>query len=136
MIITGTSEKLISEVKQYIHLKFQIKDLGQLKYFLGLEVARSTDDIFRNQRKYALEMLEEHHLLDCKPAKTPMKMKHKLGLSAEPALLDSLHYMRLVGKLIYLTITRPDLAYPVHILSQFMQNPIEEHLRAALRLIT
>ncbi|CAM8953513.1 unnamed protein product [Rhodiola kirilowii] len=135
VIITGTSDTLIAAFKQYIHDQFRIKDLGHLKYFLGLEVARSTDGIFLNQRKYTLELLEEHHLTDCKPAKTPMKTKHSLSLSTAPLLADSLHYRRLIGKLIYLTITRPDLAYPVHILSQFMQHPTEEHLSAALRLL-
>ncbi|CAM8908070.1 unnamed protein product [Rhodiola kirilowii] len=135
VIITGNSETLMAAVKQFIHEKFRIKDLGHLKYFLGLEVARSTDGIILNQRKYALELLEEHKLTDCKPAKTPMKPKHTLSLSTTPLLADSLHYRRLVGKLIYLTITRPDLAYPAHILSQFMQHPTEEHLSAALRLL-
>ncbi|CAM8972042.1 unnamed protein product [Rhodiola kirilowii] len=135
VIITGTSESLISEVKQFIHLKFQIKDLGPLKFFLGLEVARSADGIYLNQRKYAIELLAEHNMTDCKPCKTPLELKHKLSLSTEPLLADPLPYRRLVGKLIYLTITRPDLAYPVHILSQFMQSPTEEHLRAAHRLL-
>ncbi|CAM8908938.1 unnamed protein product [Rhodiola kirilowii] len=135
VLITGISEKLICAVKQFIHEKFRIKDLRCLKYFLGLEVARSVDGIFVNQRKYTLELLEEHKLTDCKPAKTPMKTKHNLSLSTSPLLVDSLHYRRLIGKLTYLTITRPDLAYPVHILSQFMQNPTKEHLSAALRLL-
>ncbi|CAM8959948.1 unnamed protein product [Rhodiola kirilowii] len=135
VIITGNSELLISKVKQFIHHKFRIKDLGPLKFFLGLEVARSTNGIFLNQRKYALELLEEHSLTDCKPAKTPIRLKHNLSMSTSPAVSDPLHYRRLVGKLIYLTITRPDLAYPVHILSQFMQHPTEDHQAAALRLL-
>ncbi|CAM8899039.1 unnamed protein product [Rhodiola kirilowii] len=135
VIITGNSEELISEVKQFIHEKFRIKDLGQLKYFLGLEVARSTDGIFLHQQKYALELLEEHNLTDCKPAKMPMTLKHNLSMSAAAVMTDPLHYRRLVGKLIYLTITRPDLAYSVHILSQFMQHPTEDHHTAALRLL-
>ncbi|CAM8906724.1 unnamed protein product [Rhodiola kirilowii] len=135
VLITGTLEKLIEAVKLFIHKKFRIKDLGYLKYFLGLEVARSTDGIFLNQQKYALELLNEHNLTDCKPAKTPMQTKHSLSLSTAPLLSDSLTYRRLVGKLIYLTITRPDLAYPVHIISQFLQHPTEEHLSAAFTLL-
>ncbi|CAM8999360.1 unnamed protein product [Rhodiola kirilowii] len=135
VILTGTSDQLISEVKLYIHNQFQIKDLGHLKYFLGLEVARSTAGLFLHQRKYALELLEEHNLTDCKPAKTPIELKHKLSLSTEPLLSDPLQYQRLIGKLIYMTITRPDLSYPVHILSQFMQQPTTKHLRAAHRVL-
>ncbi|CAM8986162.1 unnamed protein product [Rhodiola kirilowii] len=135
VVITGTSSLLISEVKKYIHDTFRIKDLGLLKYFLGLEVARSDAGIFLNQRKYAIELLDEHNLLQCKPAKTPMNLKHQLSLSTEPLLSDALPYRKLVDKLIYMSITRPDLAYPIHILSQYMQSPMEEHMRAALRLL-
>ncbi|CAM8884356.1 unnamed protein product [Rhodiola kirilowii] len=78
VIITGTSDHLICEVKDFIHQKFQIKDLGPLKYFLGLEVARSPEGIFLNQRKYDVELLEEHNMIDCKPSKTPLELKHKL----------------------------------------------------------
>ncbi|CAM8903115.1 unnamed protein product [Rhodiola kirilowii] len=135
VVITGTSSMLISDVKKYIHDTFRIKDLGFLKYFLGLEVARSDAGIFLNQRKYAMELLEEHNLLQCKPAKTPMNSKHKLSLSTEPLLSDALPYKKLVGKLIHMSITRPDLAYPIHILSQYMQSPTEENMRAAFRFL-
>ncbi|CAM8984771.1 unnamed protein product [Rhodiola kirilowii] len=135
VIVTATSSTLIFEVKQYIHDKFRIKDLGLLKYFLGLEVARSDDGIFLNQRKYAIELLEDNNLLQCKPAKSPMNTKHKLSLSTEALLPDALPYRKLIGKLIYMSITKPDLAYPIHILSQYMQSPTEEHMRAALRLL-
>ncbi|CAM8937311.1 unnamed protein product [Rhodiola kirilowii] len=135
VILTGTSQLLIDEIKSYIHQLFKIKDLGVLKYFLGLEVARSHDGIFLHQRKYALELLESSNLIDCKPVKTPMELKHRLSLSQAPLLDDPMVYRKLVGKLIYLTITRPDLAYAVHILSQFMQHPTTEHLQAVHRLM-
>ncbi|CAM8915811.1 unnamed protein product [Rhodiola kirilowii] len=135
VILTGTSQVLIKEIKDYIHQKFQIKDLGALKYFLGLEVARSSNGIFLNQRKYALELLATSNLTNCKPARSPMDMKHKLSLSKAPLLADPLEYRQLVGKLIYLTITRPDLAYPVHVLSQFMQQPTTEHLQAVHKVL-
>ncbi|CAM8911709.1 unnamed protein product [Rhodiola kirilowii] len=71
VVITGTSSSLINKVKQFIHDQFQIKDLGLLKYFLRLEVARSTSGIFLNQRKYALDILTDYNFIDCKPVKTP-----------------------------------------------------------------
>ncbi|CAM8952023.1 unnamed protein product [Rhodiola kirilowii] len=117
VVLTGTSSNIIRQVKDFIHKEFQIKDLGHLKFFLGLEVARSASEIHLNQRKYALDLLKENNLLDCKPSRTPMDIKHRLGLSKATLLSDPLPYRQLTGKLIYLTITRPDLAYPVHILS-------------------
>ncbi|CAM8956126.1 unnamed protein product [Rhodiola kirilowii] len=135
VVLTGTSSALIERVKSFIHDKFQIKDLGNLKYFLGLEVARSPAGIFLNQRKYVMDMLDEYHFTECKPVKTPMETKHGLGLSSAPLLPDASVYRRLIGRLIYLTITRPDLSFPVHVLSQFMQSPNEDHLRAAHRVL-
>lgn len=128
VILTGTSSDIIEEVKAYIHAELQIKDLGNLSFFLGFEVTNSSKGLFLNQRKYVLELLEDSGFLECKPAKMLMDPKHKLSLSTAPPLPDALSYRRLVGKLIYLTIFRPDLAYPVHILSQFMSCPTEEHL--------
>lgn len=123
VIITGTSNLIIREVKEYIHAKFKIKDLGNVHYFLGIEVARSTKGLFLNQRKYALELIDSAGLLGCKPSSIPMDTKQKLGLSTAADLPDPTPYLRLIGKLIYLTSTRPDLTYPVHILSQFMSAP-------------
>ncbi|CAM8999551.1 unnamed protein product [Rhodiola kirilowii] len=135
VILTGTSSELIQKVKAFIHDLFKIKDLGQLRYFLGFEVSRSGDGLFLNQRKYALELLSEAGLLACKPSVIPMDTNHKLGLSTAPVLDDPMPYRRLVGQLIYLTNTRPDLAYPVHILSQFMNKPTDDHLKAAHKVL-
>lgn len=135
IIVTGTSPLLIDKVKIYIHGKFKLKDLGILKYFLGLEVARTKEGIFLHQRKYALELLEEHGFFESKPASTPIEQKHNLGLSTTPSLTDVLNFRRLIGKLIYLTVSRPDLAYTVHILSQFVNEPTEDHLKAAHRVL-
>ncbi|XP_021766281.1 uncharacterized protein LOC110730767 [Chenopodium quinoa] len=112
-----------------------MKDLGVLKYFLGLEVARSKQGIYICQRKYALDIISETGLLGAKPADFPMEQNHKLALAEGRVLEDVEKYRRLVGRLIYLCVTRPDLAYPVHILSQFMQNPKEVHWEAALRVV-
>ncbi|CAM8975270.1 unnamed protein product [Rhodiola kirilowii] len=81
IVITGTSATLINDVKAFIHSAFRIKDLGQLKYFLGIEVARSNEGIFINQRKYAMYLLSEAGLLSCKPSSTPMDIKQKLAIS-------------------------------------------------------
>ncbi|CAM8937929.1 unnamed protein product [Rhodiola kirilowii] len=135
VVLTGTSPILIKQIKDFIHDKFRIKDLGHLKYFLGIEVARSKEGIFINQRKYVLDILDDHNFTDSKPVQTPLETKHGLSKSTSPPITDPTMYRKLVGKLIYLTITRPDLAFAVHTLSQFMATPTEDHLKAAHRLL-
>ncbi|CAM8906043.1 unnamed protein product [Rhodiola kirilowii] len=134
-ILTSTSPHLIQSVKTYIHDLFRIKDLGQLRYFLRFEVARSSEGLFLNQRKYVLELKTEAGLLACKPSNILMDTKHKLGLSTTPSLDDPSPYRRLVGQLIYLINTRSDSAYSVHILSQFMNQPTTDHLTAAYKVL-
>ena len=110
---------------------FKIKDLGPLKYFLGIEVARGPEGLFLCQRKYALEIVDECGLLGAKPAELPIETNHKLALANDPTLDDVTRYRHLIGRLIYLTITQLELCYTVHILSQFMQAPKEQRMDAA-----
>ncbi|CAM8911433.1 unnamed protein product [Rhodiola kirilowii] len=131
----GNNTFELNSFKAYLSQCFKMKDLRALKYFLGLEVARNKEGFYICQRKYALDIILETGLLGAKPADFPMEQNHKLALAEGKDLKDGERYRRLVGRLIYLTVTRPDLAYSVHILSQFMQAPKEVHLEAALRVV-
>ncbi|KAH9726800.1 hypothetical protein KPL70_008430 [Citrus sinensis] len=122
-------------LQEHLAAEFEMKDLGQLKYFLGIEVARSKSGIFLSQRKYVLDLLTETGMLDCKPAETPMEMNHKLGILPNQTPTDKGRYQRLVGRLIYLSHTRTDIAYAVSIVSQFMHSPSEEHMDAVYRIL-
>ncbi|CAH9079365.1 unnamed protein product, partial [Cuscuta epithymum] len=135
LIIAGNNSAALSRFKTYLHSCFHMKDLGVLKYFLGIEVARGADGIFLCQRKYILDIISEAGLLGAKPSSFPMEQNHSLALVTGDLLADPESYRRLVGRLIYLSFTRPDLAYSVHILSQFMQAPRREHWSAALRVV-
>ena len=97
-----------------------IKDLGPLKYFLGINVAKGPQGLFLCQRKYAFEMIDECGLLGAKLVEFPMKQNHHLALAQGKLLANPTQHRRLVECLIYLTITKPNLTFVVHILSQFM----------------
>ncbi|CAM8948608.1 unnamed protein product [Rhodiola kirilowii] len=135
MVITGDDTDEIERLQKQLASEFEMKDLGELKYFLGIEVARGREGIYLCQRKYVLDLLTETGLLDCKPVDTPIEQNHYLAESFDQIPIDRISYQRLVGKLIYLTHTRPDIAYAVSVVSQFMHNPSEIHMNAVLRIL-
>lgn len=135
LIITGSCDKATQDFKDYLSACFHMKDLGPLKYFLGIEVARNESGFYLCQRKYALDIIAETGLLGAKPASFPLEQNHHLALSTSPLLCDPTPYRRLLGRLIYLGVTRPDLAFAVHTLAQFMQAPRRDHWLAALRVV-
>jgi hypothetical protein len=135
MIITRDDSEEISRLRKQLATKFEMKNLGGLKYFLGIEVARSKQGIFLSQRKYILDLLSEVGLLECKPTDTPIVQNHKLGEYLNRTPTNKERYQRLVGKLIYLSHTRPDIVYAVSIVSQFMHCPSEEHMEAVIRIL-
>ncbi|RVW86108.1 putative mitochondrial protein [Vitis vinifera] len=98
-------------------------------------IAQSSFGVVLSQRKYALDILEEIGMLDCKPVDTPMDPNVKLVPGQGEPLGDPGRYRRLVGKLNYLTITRPDISFPVSVVSQFLQSPCDSHWDAVIRIL-
>ncbi|XP_020870708.1 uncharacterized protein LOC110225397 [Arabidopsis lyrata subsp. lyrata] len=135
LIITGSSIHVVNKFKHYLSTCFHMKNLGPLRYFLGIEVARSPEGIYLCQRKYALDIIAETGLMGVKPITFPLEQNHKLSLAKDDAFHDPSRYRRLVGRLIYLGNTRPEMSYAIHILSQFMNNPQQAHWNAALRVV-
>ena len=135
IILTGNNEEEIRKLKKFLALEFEIKDLGGLKYFLGMEIARSRKGLSVSQRKYTLDLLKETGMMGCKPADTPMDYTTKLGSVEGNTPVDKGRYQRLVGKLIYLSHTRPDIGFAVSCVSQFMNCPTEEHMKAVYRIL-
>ena len=112
-----------------------MKDLGNLKYFLGIEVAKTNDCIMLSQRKYVLDLLVETGMLDCTPVDTPIEQNHRIAEYHDQVPTDKSRYQRLVGRLIYLSRTRHDLAYAVSVVSQYMHNPSEDHMNVVMRIL-
>ena len=133
--MTGNDEREKHEVKQRLAKEFEIKELGKLKYFLGIEVVYSTRGIFISQQKYMIDLLAEIGKIGCKLVSTPMDPNHKLGEAKEEPMVDKRMYQRLVGRLIYLAHTLPDIAYSVSVINQFMHDPRELHLQVAYRVL-
>ena len=119
----------------FLKNKFKIKDLGEFKYFLGIEVLKTKTGLCLNQRKYCLELLHQYGLLACRPLMTPLPqnivLNHKETVD-DKYLKNFTTYQKLVGKLIYITLTRPNIAYVAHCLSQHMHSPLQSHFEFVL----
>ena len=135
ILIAINDPKDVEDLKLFLDKHFKPKDLGNLKYFLGLEVARSRKGISLCQRKYALEIVHDVGMLGCKPVRTPMEVNLKLSKDDGELLHDARMYRMLISRLLFLTISWPDITYFVHRLSQFMSKPRKPHLKAAYRVI-
>lgn len=117
IIIVSKSKQLIEQFKKSLSSHFILRDLGKLQYFFGLKIAKSSQGISITQRKFVLEMLEEFGVLGAKPSSVPMKVNTKLKHEDNDLLNDPSIYKQLIGKLMYIVLTRPDIAYGVHVLS-------------------
>lgn len=113
IVLVGDSFSELSKVKQVLDNSFGIKDLGNLKFFLGLEAAHSSKGIALTQRQYCLNLLQDSGTLGSKPVSTPMEPGSHLHNDDGPVFQDVGCYRRLVGKLLYLTTTRPDITFVV-----------------------
>ena len=115
--------------------EFEIKDLGNLKYFLGMGVARSKEGISISLRKYIFDLLTKIGITGCRSANMPIEFNVKLENSVDKVSVDKEKYQHLVGKLIDLSLTRPNISYVVSIVGQLMQTSYEEHMEAVIRIM-
>src|SRR3954471_16251902 len=110
-------------------------DLGPLRYFLGIEVSSTSDGFYISQEKYIQDLLARAALGDERTVETPMKLNAKIHPTDGDPLPDPTRYRHLVGSLVYLVVTRPDISYHVHILSQFVSAPTTVHYSHLLRVL-
>ena len=130
ILITGSSIDEITILKQQLQSSFGIKDLGHLHYFLGFEVTRLPEGFSLSQRKFTQDLLHETGFISSKSVATPLPLHCKLSPDEGDLLQDPSHFRSIVGKLNFLTHSRPDLSYTVQTLSQFMHSPRTSHLLA------
>ena len=135
MIITGSDDAEIARLQEDMSVRFEMKKLGELNNFLGLEVERVKDGIFVGQQSYARRIVERFGVHEGKTRTTSMDVNIKLKRDEGSLLPDPRPYRSLVGSLLYLTITRPDLAFAVGLVSRFMQEPRKPHLEAAKKIL-
>jgi Reverse transcriptase (RNA-dependent DNA polymerase) len=134
MIITRDDEGEIARLKIRLGKKFDVKDPRQLRYFLGIEMARGGEGIVLSQRKYVLDLLGETGMLGCKPTTSPIDVKAKMSADAREHV-DCERYQRLVGRLIYLSHARFDILFVVSVVSHYMHDPRKDHMDAIFYIL-
>ena len=135
ILLTGNHLEEMDALKTFLHSKFKIKDLGSLHFFLGIEFLQEPHGVIMTQRKFAEDLLKEFDQQNATPAHCPLESNLKLRPDFGIPISNPSLYRKLVGKLNYLTNTRPDLSYAVQYLSQFLQDPREPHWQAALHTL-
>ena len=135
MIITGDDFSGIQELNDFLSEQFEMKDLGHLSYFLGLEITHSTDELYITQAKYASELFSQAGLINSKTVDTPVELNAHLTPTRGKLLSNPSLYRRLVGSLVYLTVTCPDFSYVVYQVSQYLSAPRSTHYAAILRIL-
>ena len=135
IIVTRDDLEEQKQLKENQSKAFEIKDLGVLRYFLGIEVAYSKAEIFLSQRKHILDLLNETRLLGGKGAGTPIESNVKLEENSNYLPVDKGRYQRLVGRLVYLSHIKPDIGFTVSLVSQFMHCPTKEHIQTVRRIL-
>lgn len=135
IIVTVTQSSVITRFIRSLWKKFDMKDLGDLHYFLGMEASRSSTGLRLTQSKYALGLLSQIYLVGAKPCSTPVACCSKFSATDGDILPDATLYRRIVGSLQYLTLTRPDITYAVNQVCQFMHKPRTAHMVAVKRIL-
>lgn len=135
LLITGNNERYIASVKEELKKGFEMIYMGLLHYSLGVEVNQIQSYSFISQKKYIRELLNRFGMEDYHPLYTPMEQNLKLKLVEENQFEDATKFKQLIGSLIYLTTTIPNISFMIGILSQFMHTTYEGHLLVVKRVI-
>ncbi|GJW32267.1 retrovirus-related pol polyprotein from transposon TNT 1-94 [Tanacetum coccineum] len=134
IIFGSTCQEMCDDFAKIMHDEFEMSMMGELNFFLGLQIKQLDDGIFFNQSKYIKEMLKKFGLEDSKPIKTPMSTETKLTRDEEGESIDNTKYRGMIGSLLYLTASRPDIMFSVCLCAHFQEDPKTSHLEAVKRI--
>ncbi|GKD46902.1 retrovirus-related pol polyprotein from transposon TNT 1-94, partial [Tanacetum coccineum] len=134
IIFGSTCQELCDDFAKIMHDEFEISMMGELNFFLGLQIKKLEDDMFFNQSIYIKEMLKKFVLKDSKPMKTPMSMETKLIKDEKGESVDNTKYRGMIGSLLYLTASRPYIMFSVCLCARFQEDPKTSHLEAVKRI--
>ncbi|GJT05121.1 retrovirus-related pol polyprotein from transposon TNT 1-94 [Tanacetum coccineum] len=134
IIFGSTCQDLCDDFLKIMHDEFEMSMMGELNFFIGLQIKQLEDVIFFNQSKYIKEMLKKFGLKDSKPIKTPMSSETKLTRDEEGEFVDNTKYRGMIGSLLYLTASQPDIMFSVCQCVRFQEVPKTSHLEAVKRI--
>lgn len=136
ILVIGNDPAAVQKLISQLNSSFSLKHLGDLDFFLGIEVKRFSDgSLHLSQRKYIRDLLERAGMLNAKGLKSPMSSSCKLTNQGTDYMADPTLYRSIVGALQYVTLTRPELSFPVNKVCQFMSQPLEEHWKTVKRIL-
>lgn len=135
LIFTGNDESMFEDFKNSMMHEFDMSDLGRMRYFLGIEVLQRDDGIYICQRKYAMEVLRRFGMEESNSVLNPIVPGFRICKDKEGVKVDATFFKQVVGSLMYLTATRPDLMFVVSLISRYMEQPTELHLQTAKRVL-
>ncbi|KAK2969837.1 hypothetical protein RJ640_000654 [Escallonia rubra] len=135
MIFTGNNPGMFTNFKKAMTKEFEMTDIGEMSYFLRVEVKQMEDGIFMSHRKYAEQILSRFRMKDCNPVAIPAETGVELRVDSNRKSVDPTLYKSMVGSLRYLTFTRPDITYAVGLVSRYMERPKQDHFNVAKRIL-
>ncbi|RVW29642.1 Retrovirus-related Pol polyprotein from transposon RE1 [Vitis vinifera] len=135
IIFGATNDSLCEDFSKCMHSEFEMSMMGELNFFLGLQIKQLKEGTFINQAKYIKDLLKRFNMEEAKVMKTPMSSSIKLDMDEKGKSIDSTMYRGMIGSLLYLTASRPDIMYSVCLCARFQSCPKESHLSAVKRIL-
>ena len=135
IIITRNRKDEAKRLEDHLIKHFEVKRHGPLKYFLGIEIAKSNRGLLMTQQKYVPEVIKDTKLLQCHTNDTPIEVNHKLTLKEDDPRIEMTTYEKLIARLLYLSHISPDIFFSMNVLSQFTHSPRRSHFQATLRVL-